>query len=321
MKIAFLVLNHRNPRQLIRLLTTLRSQLPESPIVVHHDILHGALPAELLEPIGNVHLLVSGKRVIWGDYSIAEVCCWSLAWMRQNLDFDWMVLLSAQDYPIKPLSGLADNLTREDIDAVLFATPVDRQPRLRRILMRRRYLFQYRAIARQTKEHPARKQNALRRITWSWVQALNILQSLFTLYPLPDGMPYRFGWRALNNPFRTDQPCWQGSQWFALSRKAFEYLLDYTTEHPEFVDYYRRTMIPDESMFVTILCNSTHLRIANRNVTYTRWTNDRSPHPEVFQLTDLEHLSSVPQYFARKFDIDTDSFILDALDARIVART
>src|SRR5258707_3253641 len=81
MKIAFLVLNHRGPDQLVRLLKTLRAQLPESPIVVHHDIFHGDLPSETIEPIGDVHLLTSGKRMAWGDFSLVDVYSWSLKWM------------------------------------------------------------------------------------------------------------------------------------------------------------------------------------------------------------------------------------------------
>ena len=37
MRIAFLILNHREPTQLLRLVATLRRELPEAPIVVHND--------------------------------------------------------------------------------------------------------------------------------------------------------------------------------------------------------------------------------------------------------------------------------------------
>jgi hypothetical protein len=319
MKVAFLVLNHRPPEQLIRLLTTLRSQLPDSPIVVHHDVFHGEFPAGQLEPIGNVHLLASGKRMTWGDFSLVEACCWSLAWMLEHLEFDWMVLLSGQDYPIKPLDGLVDDLTRDGADAVFGAAPINQLPAFRRMLMYRRYFFQYRpATALAAVRPPTWLPKAARDVvgwsTWGLIQALNNLQPLFKIYRLTDRIPYRFGRRARNTPFGGNWPCWHASQWFALSRDALGYVLDYLDDHPEYVDYYRGTMVPDESMLATLVYNSPNLNVANRDVTYTRWANNRSPHPDTFRVEDLGELAAVPQYFARKFDIDKDSRILDKLD-------
>jgi hypothetical protein len=314
MRVAFLVLNHRRPAQLIRLLTALRSQLPDSPIVVHHDVFHGEFPSELIEHFDDVHLLTSGKRMMWGDFSIMEICCWSLTWMREHLEFDWVVMLSAQDYPIKPLSELADDLANNGADAVFSAAPISQLTTVEHIKMRQRYFFQYRpAVANGPALRPSRVRGFLRRNTRSLVVAINIMQPLFKIYRLPEGMPYRFGWRARSTPFDSSRLCWKGSQWFALSRGALEYVLTYLADHPEYVDYYRRTMVPDESMLATVVFNSPDLRVANRDVTYTRWSG-AGHHPDVFQAVDLDELIAVPQYFARKFDIDRDSRILDELD-------
>jgi hypothetical protein len=89
------------------------------------------------------------------------------------------------------------------------------------------------------------------------------------------------------------------------------------SEHPEYVDYYRRTIIPDESMIATLIFNSPNLRVDNRDVHYTRWTHSETGHPDIFGLADLPELISAPQYFARKFDINLDSDILDRLDENI----
>jgi hypothetical protein len=85
-------------------------------------------------------------------------------------------------------------------------------------------------------------------------------------------------------------------------------------DNPEYVDYCRTTMNSDESMLVTLALNLPDLRIANRQITHTRWKSPRTNHPDTFQLADFGELAAAPQYFARKFDIDTDSAILDALD-------
>ncbi len=241
--------------------------------------------------------------------------------MCEHLEFDWMVMLSAQDYPIKPLTGFADHLAANEIDAVFRAVPISQVPQaIERISMRHRYLFQYRPAGIHESEllrHGIR--DLIRGSTRSLIFALNIVQPFFKLYRLQDEMPYRFGWRARRTPFDGSWPCWKGSQWFALSRGALEYVLTYMADHPEYVEYYSKTMVPDESMLATIVFNSPNLRVANRDVTYTRWANWQSGHPDIFRVTDLRELIAAPQYFARKFDIDRDARILDELDSFIGA--
>lgn len=315
MSVAFLILNHRRPEQLGRLLSTLRSQCPDSPIAVHHDIHATEAPTALIESLPNVHLLTSGKRVVWGGSGIAEAYCWSLAWMFEHLDFDWVMLISAQDYPIKPLSGLEGDLGRDGADAVFQAVPISQIPTtVERINMRHRYHYQYRpTVASRPRFLSPGVQDFLRAMDGA-VVALNLAQPLFKIYRLPDRIPYRFGWRARRTPYSADWPCWKGSSWFALSRRALGYVLRYMAERPEYVEYCRRTMHSDESMVATIVCNSADLTVANRDVTYTRWENERAGHPDLFTIDDLADLLSAPQYFARKFDIAKDSRILDELD-------
>jgi hypothetical protein len=262
-----------------------------------------------------VHLLASEKRVIWGDFSLVDVCRWSLAWMREHLDFDWMVLLSAQDYPIKPLAGLADDLTRDGADAVFGARLICKMPMANRLMMQRRYFFQYRpAEVSWPNWLPDSVRDILRRSTCISTRALNNLQPLFKIYQLTDRTPYRFGWRSFNTPYGKNRPCWHASQWFALSRNALEYVLDYMADHPEYLNHYRGTLVPDESMLATLVFNSPNLRVANRDVTYTRWANSMASHPDIFQANDFGELAAASQYFARKFDINRDAEILNALD-------
>ncbi len=315
MKIAFLILNHRGPAQLVRLLTTLRSQLQDSPIVVHHDVFNNnEVSRALIESIDNVHLLTSENRVTWGDFSLVDVCSWSLRWMRENIEFDWIVLLSAQDYPIKPLANLADDLAKNGTEAVIGTAPISQLPLFKRMQLRRRYLYRYRLTpAAQPKWFPRRIQDVLHRITRVSILALNNLQPLIKIYRL-DGSSYRIGWRASNTPFDRSWPCWYGSQWFALSRRALNYALDYMVDHPELANYYRGTLVPDESILATIINNAPNLRVANGEVTYTRWANSTISHPDIFQAEDFSVLAAAPQYFARKFDMDVDPNILDALD-------
>jgi core-2/I-Branching enzyme len=319
MRIAFLILSHREPSQLLRLVATIRLQLPDSPIVIHHDTFREPLPKSALDLFHGVHLIAPEGPTGWGDFTVVAAACRSMEWMIKHLEFNWMVLLSAQDYPIKPLAGFGDYLEQGGADVLLDATPithVSRSQAARRDI-RRRYLYQYRprAINLQADQPLHRLPRGLRWWTGRLVDVINIIQPCFKLYRLPDGMPYRFGLRRVPTFFGKDNPCWKGSPWFGFSRRAAEFVLNYLHDNPHFVNYYRRTIMPDESMLPTLVCNSKELRVDQRTVHHVRWTNPNSGHPDIFGIEDLPELMAVPQYFARKFDITKDVFILDELDA------
>ena len=127
-------------------------------------------------------------------------------------------------------------------------------------------------------------------------------------------MPWPVGFRAFSTPFTKNKPCWYGSMWLTLSQKAARFVVACAKERPDYVDYYRRTTIPDESATSTLICNAEDLRVEPRNVHYTRWSHPGSAHPDIFRLEDLPELLSVPEYFARKFDSEKDAEILDRLD-------
>jgi hypothetical protein len=106
--------------------------------------------------------------------------------------------------------------------------------------------------------------------------------------------------------------------WSILSRRSVELLVTVTRSRPEYVAYYRRTIIPDESATHTIICNARELHIQPIDLHYARWTRGVSGHPDVFGVADLPELLASPSYFARKFDIAQDADVLDQLDQAIM---
>jgi hypothetical protein len=76
-------------------------------------------------------------------------------------------------------------------------------------------------------------------------------------------------------------------------------------------------VIPDESATATIVCNDPTLKVWNGTLHWTRWTDDDPSHPDVLVLNDLGDFVGSDKFFARKFDADVDSSVLDALDQRI----
>ena len=110
-----------------------------------------------------------------------------------------------------------------------------------------------------------------------------------------------------------------GSQWWAFKENTFYILLDYIQEKRQLLeDYYQYTSCPDEIYFHSILVNlqATHKEIKIKpSLTYVNWERKGVPLPVLFTQNDFEELTSQKEYFfARKFDMDVDTDILDKLD-------
>jgi Core-2/I-Branching enzyme len=319
-QVAYLVTSYRPPQQLLRLLWTLRRAQPEAPIVVHHDRFRTQWDIDLVAPIGGVHVLTSETPVSWGDFSVVNAIWVPLSWMVENLEFDWVVLLSEQDYPIVALEELEQRLSASGVDAFIEAEPIrliaDPNARKDRDL---RYNYRYAQLPHfglMARLPPAvRRQVA--RVGNKVNGALYELQQKVTAYVYPDGLPLRVGFRPKGSPFSETFLCWYGPMQMALSHRAAVTVTEYVASHRDYVRHYARTVIPDESATATIVCNDPTLKVWNGTLHWTKWTVGDHSHPDVLVLDDLGDLAGSGKFFARKFDIGVDSSVLDALDQRI----
>jgi hypothetical protein len=319
MRVAYLVMNHRPAEQLCRLLKSLRRQQPDSPIVVHHDRFSATLDRALLDEIGGVVIRTSDHPIDWGAYSLLEAHWRTLAWMLTELQWDWVITLSGQDYPIKPLGNLEAMLSSTSADAFFEAEPIDQieDPTLR-AEKEHRYLYHYRQFPSLGLQGmlPDAAQRRLRRAARFTADAFNRAQPFAYIYKFPELLPYRIGTRARETPFSASFRCWQGSPWFTLNARAAETIIRYLRDHPSYSSYFRRVVIADEAATATIVCNDPLLNVELRNLHHISWSNYRSGHPDVLRIDHLDSLLRSDKFFARKFDIAVDELILDRLDER-----
>ena len=112
---------------------------------------------------------------------------------------------------------------------------------------------------------------------------------------------------------------WYGGSFFAtISQACAKYLYNFVREHPQVLDYYKKTFIPEESFIQTVLVNSKKFNLYNSNFRYTDFTASRHGHPRILTTKDFSSLTQPNIHFARKFDMNVDSKILDKLDRRIL---
>jgi hypothetical protein len=68
-----------------------------------------------------------------------------------------------------------------------------------------------------------------------------------------------------------------GSQWWALTRQAAEWMLDEIDRRPEYVEFCRHTEIPDEHFFQTLLANSPFVEENRPSIMYADWSGPAKP--------------------------------------------
>ena len=309
--IAFLVLAHRNGPQVARLVRRLRTDVPDSSVVVRQD--HRTLDVSNLLPydLGHVYLRDDGGPSEWGDWSLVETAMEALTWINTRLPYDWVVCLSGQDYPTQHLSQLQELLATTDADGFLDCQPLDRPLDIKWL----RYHYRWCQLP-----HPGGRLSVrywLDPKLWQLVTAANSLvgePAPFALWGYPRGLPTRFGVRRRHTPFSVQYPCWTGSAWWTLRRSTAEYLVHEYRTNPFLTKYYRRCVLPEESYFHTVLRNRPGVRLGH-DLHYVEWNREESQ-PYVFGSEDLDDIVRSGKPFVRKVDSSVDVDLLDLLDQR-----
>jgi hypothetical protein len=230
----------------------------------------------------------------------------AFTYIERHIEYSWLSLISGQDYPLRPLRAIEDELRRSTYDAYVRAAPVAEGP------YRMRYLMRYRRLPRFAYYY--RMPRRLK--TWfSWLRKeLNSHQSLVRFEGAVRGTPLRLGLRTAQHPFVGGFVCYKGSDWFTLARLAVEHLIEFSRQRPDITDYYRETFMPSESYFQTVLWNSSELTVCDDNRRFIIWDAVKLAHPKTLTVADLGAIRIAGKDFGRKFDASVDSAVLDALD-------
>ena len=290
MKIAYLIMAHKNPEQLARLVKTLTYKNEE--FFIHIDKKYDVKPfADHLNSLEDpaIHFIQDRQRVRFsGGYSQTEAVVRSLIEIFSGpCDFYRLILLSGQDYPVKSNEFILDffekNRGKEFIK--LFPLPAERQARLRRLAFRLdRYCGYYFDDFFQG----------------PFLRFLNRVSRLLPRKQFPKGHTPYFG-----------PTYWQ------ITRECAEYLVKFIRNNPRFRAFFRFSLCSDECFFHTILLNSPFAaNVIHDNHFYIDWGIHF--HPKVLTQEDFEKLKDPGIFFARKFDMFTEPGMLDLVDKKLL---
>ncbi len=302
--VCWFIQSHRDPEQILRLLRTLRRG-SDGPIVLRHDHDVLALDTGPFTAIPGVHLLRGSGRQIRGAYSCQPQPYLDLVdWLeRDRVSYDWLINLTAQDYPVTPVARIEEFLAASTADGFLRWWDVEsaESPWSRR-KARNRYWHRYRRL-------PAGSEAVLRALRWiTWVTPLHFY---FDYGP-------QIGVRLLRTPFDDGLRCLGGRSWWTLRRPAVRYLRDFLAARPEVERHYRGTVVPEESMVQTILVGSRRFDLVNDDLRFIDYSRSVRGSPRTLTAADLPLLAAGNYHFARKFDLGTGRELLDRIDRELL---
>ena len=299
--VAYLIASHTLPDQVLRLASVLRRGSPGASLVLHHDDRSCSIDRAELNAL-DVRLVEPPTAVEWGESSQLEMVLRCLRWNLDHTDFDWLVLISGQDYPIRPIAQIERSLADAAVDALIETCPCERPGLLSAVdEFAGRYHFRWRRTESSAVS--------------SLAQAASRKGSFIRTRALPSGT--WVGVRALRSPFGPGLVCRRGSDWFNLSRAAVEAVDAFVSARPDVLRHYRRTLHPTESFVQTVLANSPSMRLSGDYRRYTKWGAPNQTGPQVLRMSDLDAMVESGWDFARKFDETVDRAVLDEIDRRV----
>jgi hypothetical protein len=279
MKIAILILAHKNQSQVQRLIDHLKSDFD---IYVHIDSNASiAINAEK-----NV-VLVASLPVYWGSYNLVLATLRLLEKAHENR-YDRYILISGQDVPLKPNSSIA----------CFFQNNPDAQFIESEKLPRRSWASHDGGFDRISLYYPNKKPY---QTIYTWLEegffwAVRKVQKKFPKLK-----------RNLFNNY------WGGAEWLNMTGDCVEYILNYLNSNESFLRSFRHTRCADEIFFQTIIMNSPFASKCVQN--YLRYVDfDTGPeYPRTIRESEYSKLISSDALFARKFDANVDNRIIEKI--------
>lgn len=296
-KVAYLIMVHKQPTLVRRLIERLQFKGSRFWIQVDAKADINLFTKELagLQDVSFINNRCNGD---WGWFPFLQGNIEGIKQIQESgYLYDHLVILSGQDYLLCNNSDLINRLSENKSASFIHYTKISENNN-------------YHLTDRVSKYHiklPLKKKIVYPYSSPSLSKTIiNKVLAATGSYPLPRTIP---GNRDL----------FFGSNWVRFSRKAVDYILKVLQDEPEYVNFFKSTLLAEEHFFQTILMNATEEEtgpIINSNFTFCHWKRAPELYPVPLGMSDLELLLSSRDLLARKFDITTSTEILNYLDQK-----
>ncbi len=254
MKIAYLILAHKNPKLIKKALECLSCE--GTTFFIHID---AKADGQQFDSIfgQNIFFIEPRQRVYWGEFSQTEAI---FQLIRQALAapqrHDYFVLMSGSDFPLRSGRYVRNFLAANDGHEFISMNKLP-GPGM-----------------------PISRINTIR-----FPSTRPVLRFLFRILAKV-GLAQRDYRKHLGG-----REPYSGHTWWALSRAACEYIIAARQRQPELADFFENTHASDETLIHTILGNSPFKSKIRRHLVYEDWRLPAA-HPEMINARHLEYFES-----------------------------
>jgi hypothetical protein len=280
MKIAHLVLTHKNPRQLERLLNSMDH--PGFDFYLHIDGKADIRPFYYLADRPNVFFIKKRTPVYWAGFGTIQATLNGFAEIIPKNRYDYVNVISGQDFPLRSPEFIFNYIKERNGTEFITCQSIEAEWSIAADRVRKYHLINWRIPGKFRLEKLLNKILPRRR------------------FPLDHKIVGR-------------------ANWFTLTPGAIRYSLDFLEQHPELIRFYKYCWGADEFIFSTILYNSSFRSRIVDNLVYVDWTGQTEGHPRILLASDLPALKATDKLFARKFDMDADPQIFTLLEEWIAS--
>lgn len=285
MKIAYLITAYNNFNHLKRLVRALNDR---NVVFFIHIDKKSKMPDNLTE-FDNI-VFIERTKVWWAGWSQVDAIV-RLIRNAISYGFDYYILLSGTDYPIRPNSFLYDKLSTGG-----------------------EFISMNKGFGIEKPED---------RIKYYYFDCFDRrnFRSVKTVFFYLMERTIRLFFQKKSYPF---QQIYYGPTWWALSHDCLKYVLDQIDNNKDYIRFYKTSWAPDESFFQTIIGNSPFFSKCNTNLTYVDWSSKPKPawinqnHIELFkkQIEFNSNYGTYLPFFARKFD-DSHANIIELIEKEL----
>ena len=331
MKLAYLILCHKNAHQVKRLVNRLNST--ENIFVLHisqtcdkgfdKEIIHA------LQSYPNVHFC-RREDSTHNSFGVIKAIISGLK-LLSNYEFDYVNLISGQDYPIKSQEKInaffKENNGKEFLE--YFSLHPEKDSPLhgnhpwgphRQLYRIDRYHLKFSGAV-----HSIPELGTGRLINKPLIQTLKIF-----LYESPQYISQKKWLKEFQLllysrilPRRRRLPdglnVYGGKTWWSLSADCVKYILHRYEEDSVLKKFFKYTLIPDEMFFQTLLLDSPFRdKCVNNCLRLIRWEKEDGLHPIILTAEHEDLIASSEDLFARKFDEIHNAEILNWIDEKLI---
>lgn len=322
-RVAYLILSHRNPKQVVRLASVLAWGGRDSHVFIDHDASKSRLDPAALAGLPNTTLLAGTRPGTWGGISLIHKVLDGVAAIERRYDYDWVVFISGQDYPVQPVARIEEFLAATPYDGFVEGVSLLGAARCGEGAAGRNHNY---APGQPTCEKLPNGACAACAARYLYPNPLyyervplKVRHAAYVALKQVARLHQAVGFQPLPALYRPVGQVLRGGFWFTLSRRALTRVQEFTRANPAFVRLYRYLFVAEEAYFQTVLAAFPELKLKNDHLRFVNWRDRTRGNPGIFRSRDFDDLITSGAHFARKFDLDQDRAVFDMLDEQIGA--